>query len=195
MVLTALQECGAYSIASAMALCRVESTMDHGRLFRQRSSSAVLRMSDGHEGGRLLHLCTTLGREVAADRCLSGAHGPTQHGAFTGHRCWTCACRPRYLSNWTFTGQVTVELDIYPRTLQVPTKVSEAPGPAPAAASKPAPPGNSITCERTVGPKLARGTQHVRPVSARRFERIPSPLTLSGNLGKRRSAQRLALDT
>jgi hypothetical protein len=28
-----------------------------------------------------------------------------------------------------------------------------------------------------------------------RLERIPSPLTLSGDLGKRRSAQRLALDT
>jgi hypothetical protein len=27
------------------------------------------------------------------------------------------------------------------------------------------------------------------------LERIPSPLTLSGDLGKRRSAQRLALDT
>jgi hypothetical protein len=27
------------------------------------------------------------------------------------------------------------------------------------------------------------------------FERIPSPLTLAGDLGKRRPAQRLALDT
>jgi hypothetical protein len=32
-------------------------------------------------------------------------------------------------------------------------------------------------------------------VRAGRYERIPSPLTLAGDLGKRRSAQRLALDT
>jgi hypothetical protein len=33
------------------------------------------------------------------------------------------------------------------------------------------------------------------PVRARLLERIPSPLTLASDLGKRRSAQRLALDT
>jgi hypothetical protein len=35
------------------------------------------------------------------------------------------AYRPRYSSNWTFTGQVTVELDMYPWTLhflQVPRR-------------------------------------------------------------------------
>ena len=38
--------------------------------------------------------------------------------------------------------------------------------------------------------------QYVRAlVRAGLLERIPSPLTLSGDLGKRRSAQRLALDT
>jgi hypothetical protein len=45
---------------------------------------------------------------------------------------------------------------------------------------------------------LSRGwatTPVCDPVAGQGLERIPSPLTLSSDLGKRRSAQRLALDT
>ena len=48
----------------------------------------------------------------------------------------------------------------------------------------------SVTGGQFMGEPLARPS-----VRTRLLERIPSSLTLSGDLGKRRSAQRLALDT
>jgi hypothetical protein len=62
----------------------------------------------------------------------------------------------------------------------------------------PRPPGSPITLSATgLVAYLGRGQrQRVRPlVQAWLLERIPSPITVARDLGKRRSAQRLALDT
>jgi DNA-binding transcriptional MerR regulator len=69
--------------------------------------------------GELLQWSHQAGPQRCTDRCSSGAQGPAQRGAFAGHQCSICACRPRYLSNWAFSGQVAVELGIYPWTLQL----------------------------------------------------------------------------
>jgi hypothetical protein len=41
----------------------------------------------------------------------------TERHTLSSSSSLTWACCPRYLSNWTFTGQVSVELDIYSWTL------------------------------------------------------------------------------
>jgi len=98
--------------ASRVSVCRFP--LD-GSLWASRRTAA---WSDGRAGGWLLQWS----HEAGPGRCgrpllvLSG--GAAQHSAFAGHRCSTQACRPRYLSNWTFSGQVSVELDIYTWTLQ-----------------------------------------------------------------------------